>query len=129
MILQTIVLGDNGWNLIVLYNASLLYKDEIVELLQHAGCPSIDIRSALFALRKKNAGFTFSNMDEKLSVVCIGRATSAEQFASTVVHESKHIQSHICLYYGVNENSEEAAYLIGYIVKRMYKVIKTINFK
>ena len=83
----------------------------------------------MFVLRKKNTGFTYSNINEKLSVVCIGETTSVEQFVSTVVHESKHIQSHICSYYGINEKSEEAAYLIGYIVKRMYKVIKTINFK
>lgn len=128
MILQTIVLGDDGWNLIVLYNASLLYKDEIVELLQRADCPSVDIRAALLVLRNKNTGFTYSNVNERISIVCISEATSAEQFMSTVVHESKHVQSHICSYYDINEKGEEAAYLIGYIARRMYKVIRTINF-
>jgi len=35
---------------------------------------------------------------------------------NTIVHEAKHVQSHICEYYNVPEDSEEAAYLIGYIV-------------
>lgn len=31
---------------------------------------------ALRTLRKKNTGFTFSNEDYKMSIVCIGEATN-----------------------------------------------------
>jgi hypothetical protein len=45
---------------------------------------------------------------------------------NTIVHEAKHVQSHICRYYNVEEDSEEAAYLIGYIVQNMHKVFRNM---
>lgn len=58
-----------------------------------------------------------------MSIACIGKATSVDQFVSTTIHEAKHVQSHICAYYEVEENTEDAAYLIGYIVKQMYRML------
>jgi hypothetical protein len=40
---------------------------------------------------------------------------------STLVHELKHVQSHICEYYNVSESGEEAAYLIGYLTKLIFQ--------
>lgn len=53
-------------------------------------------------------------------------ASSQEQFLNTIVHEAKHVQSHICKYYEVDEDSEQAAYLIGYTVQNMHKVFKNM---
>ena len=74
-------------------------------------------------LGEPNSGFTHSDLKNKLSIVGIGKATSKKQFFNTVIHEIKHLQSHICKYYNIQENSEDAAYLIGYIAMRIYKVI------
>ena len=75
-------------------------------------------------LGEKNSGFTHTDFNKKLSIVGIGKSDSKEQFLNTIVHEAKHIQSHICSYYDVPEDGEDAAYLIGYIVMKMYN-----NFK
>lgn len=77
-------------------------------------------------LGKKNTGFTYTNFNKKKSIVGISRTTSQEQFLNTIVHEAKHVQSHICDYYDVSEDSEDAAYLIGYIVQQMHKVFKNM---
>lgn len=66
-----------------------------------------------------NQGFTHTNTKKKQSIVVIGVTNSREQFLNTVVHEAKHVQSVICDYYDVPEDSEDAAYLIGYIVMKM----------
>lgn len=66
-----------------------------------------------------NQGFTYTDTIQRKSVVVIGNTDSLEQFYNTVVHEAKHLQSAICRYYDVSENSEDAAYLIGYIVMKM----------
>lgn len=70
-------------------------------------------------LGEVNSGFTQTDFRKRKSVVVIGKSTSRGQFLNTIVHEAKHVQSHICRYYGVPENGEDAAYLIGYIVQRM----------
>jgi len=61
-----------------------------------------------------------------MSIVCIGVSTDASQFVNTVIHEAKHVQSHVCSFYGIDEYSEEAAYLIGHLVQRMYKMFAKI---
>lgn len=75
-------------------------------------------------LGQKNTGFTHTDFKKKRSIIGISKVTSKEQFLNTVVHEAKHLQSHICKYYGVDEDSEDAAYLIGYIVQSMFEYIK-----
>ena len=75
-------------------------------------------------LGEPNTGFTQTDFNKRRSVVGISKTTSKEQLINTIVHEAKHVQSHICRYYNVSEDSEAAAYLIGYITQQMYKVFK-----
>ena len=75
-------------------------------------------------LGEPNAGFTHTNYGKRLSIVGIGQATSKEQFINTIVHEAKHVQTHICNYYNVSEDGEQAAYLIGFIVMKMFEMFK-----
>ena len=75
-------------------------------------------------LEQEDSGFTYTNFNNKLSIVGIGKTTSKKEFINTIVHEAKHVQSHICHYYNVKEDGEDAAYLIGYIVMKMYNKFK-----
>ena len=75
-------------------------------------------------LGKRDTGFTHTDFNKKRSIVGISLTTSQEQFFNTLVHEAKHVQSHICMYYNVKENSEDAAYLIGYLAQQMYRCFK-----
>lgn len=77
-------------------------------------------------LGQDNSGFTYTNYEKRLSIVGIGKASSKSQFLNTIVHEAKHIQSNICTYYDVPEDGEQAAYLIGYIVMKMYDIFKNL---
>lgn len=122
MIAQYIKVGT--WNLLIYYNASLENKMELADSLLSLGATKREIKKALQVLRNKNTGFTFSNSDQMMSIVCIGEAENNQQFLDTIVHELKHVQSHICSFYNVEEDSEEAAYLIGYMIQKMYKFIK-----
>ena len=77
-------------------------------------------------LGKEDTGFTYTDSSKKKSIIGISRTTSQEQFLNTIVHEAKHVQSHICDYYNVPEDGEDAAYLIGYIVQKMHRVFKNM---
>ena len=74
-------------------------------------------------LGEVNSGFTHTDFGQRRSIVGIGKATSVDQFFNTVIHELKHVQSHICKYYGVDEDSEDAAYLIGFLAMKVYDVL------
>lgn len=77
-------------------------------------------------LGQKNTGFTYTDFNKRKSIVGIAPTSSQEEFLNTIVHEAKHVQSHICKYYNVKEDGEDAAYLIGYIVQQMYRVFKNV---
>lgn len=88
---------EGYWKIIVVYNAPLGSKD---------------------------VGFTQTDNEKKTSIVGIAKTSNQEQLLNTIVHEAKHVQSHICAYYKIPENGEQAAYLIGYIVQRMHRVFR-----
>lgn len=67
-----------------------------------------------------NSGVTFTNSNFKTSVVCINKASNKEELINTISHEADHVQSTICEYYNVPLDSEQAAYLIGYLIGKMY---------
>jgi hypothetical protein len=75
-------------------------------------------------LGQKDGGFTYTDFKKKQSIVGIGKSTSNAQFLNTITHEAKHVQSHICKFYSIEEDNENAAYLIGYIIQRMYEVFR-----
>lgn len=70
---------------------------------------------------KYNSGVTYSNLDYKTSVVCVNKTTSREELINTISHEANHVQNDICKYYNIKHDSEDAAYLIGYLVSKFYK--------
>ena len=126
MISQYIQLGDRDWNILVYYNVKPADFIEVADSLEQLECSKEDLKKALKVLRRKNTGFTFSNTDYKMSIVCIGTAQNVGQFVNTVIHEAKHVQSHICEYYNISEDTETAAYLIGHVVHEMYKMLEKI---
>lgn len=77
-------------------------------------------------LGQKDGGFTYTDFKRKQSIVGIGKSTSNSQLLNTITHEAKHVQSHICKYYNIKEDGEDAAYLIGYIVQQMYRIFKNV---
>lgn len=126
MISQYIQLGDRDWNVLVYYNVQKEDLVEVADSLIQLDCTREDLNKAMRVLRRKNTGFTFSNTEYKMSIVCIGEATNIGQFVNTAIHEAKHVQSHICEYYNIEEHSETAAYLIGHLVHRMYMMLEKI---
>lgn len=126
MIAQYIQLGNRDWNMLIYYGVEAEDFIEIEDSLLQVDCPEKDIKKAFKVLSRKNTGFTFSNTEYKMSVICIGKSTNVSQMVNTAIHEAKHVQSHICSYYRIPEDSETAAYLIGYLVQRMYKMFSKI---
>lgn len=124
MIGQYIELPNDSWSVLIYYYTQPDDLEDIEDILIEYGCPIKSAhKSASIVSNRLNTGLTFSNTDLKMSIVCISNATSQSQMADTIVHEIKHVQSHICEYYEVDEDSEPASYLIGYLARLIYKFI------
>lgn len=108
------------WN--ILFFIDGYTQEQLIYCLKKLDCSKKSIRKALKISKSINSGFTFSQ--PITSIVCISEATSIDEWFDTLIHELKHIQTHICDYYNVNESGEEAAYLIGYIMKKFIQAWK-----
>lgn len=128
MIKQDIYLKEYKWDLIVFYNTDINNLEYIINTLKEIGISKRDLNLAYKNIisGKINTGFIYTNFDKRKTLITIGKTNSKEEFINTVVHEANHLQSHIASYYDLNEKGEEVSYLIGDIVKQMYKVFKKI---
>jgi hypothetical protein len=124
LIRQEIYIGKYDWHVTVLYNANLDLA-AVAEELWRLGCTSdIALRAIGETITKRNNGFCYTSDRLKSTLICIAETDSDEELINTIVHEAKHLQSHICDYYGIAENGEEAAYLIGDSVEKLYNTFK-----
>lgn len=71
-----------------------------------------------------NWGVTYTNNDNKFSIIVISETTNAEQFQNTFDHEKEHLATHIAQLLNINLYSEEYQYLIGDIGLKLFKIAK-----
>ena len=124
MIQQGFSLGERDWYIMCAYD--IRTKRDLAEVrrtLLAAGCDEYKADEAISVLSMWNKGFTFTNFADHLTIVCISKATSAEQMYDSIVHEQKHIVEHISEYYGVDPKGETAAYLQGEIGRQIFPVV------
>ena len=127
--IKQIINVDNHWTVIVYYEIAKQNVSEVMETLSRFNCPKNDKRSAYDVLYyEKDSGITYTNSSYKTTIIGISLATSGEELFNTIVHEIKHAQSHICKFFNVAENEEDAAYLCGYLAKYMFwNIIKILK--
>lgn len=115
---------DGYWGVLLVYEFSLLEIDEIADIMINFGVSSAEMRYAMRVLYGINGGMTISRPDVSMSVVFIGEASSIEQFFDTLAHELDHVQDTIDEVYGVEQGSEESAWLQGYLMRGVSKWLK-----
>ena len=119
--IKSVIDVDGYWSVVLFVNVDYDRYDIIESALTDILAPISVIDDIYNKISYKfNSGVTFSNPEFKTSVVCINKTTSREELINTISHEADHVQDAICKYYNVTLDSEDAAYLIGYLVGKMY---------
>lgn len=126
MVEQTIYLLDWDWICRVYYETGPEDCDRVLHDLHRLGCRSWNYSRARRNLSegRLNTGLTYSNYEERESVMCLGRSTSAEEFSNTYDHEKNHLAKHICRALGIDPFGEEASYVSGAINQQMFRTAK-----
>lgn len=128
MIVQKFYIDKYDWQVVVLYEVGYRNKDYVIDMLRQI-CNKesiINQAKANLNLDEYNTGFTYSDLDEQCSLMVIGKASSNRETVNTIVHEANHLKSHIATKYNIDEKGEEVCYLIGGIVRTMFKVFSKI---
>lgn len=128
MIKQLFRIDKYDWKVIVLYEISYRDTDYVIDMLKQMDAPDYILRSAYKNVNEgqPNTGFIYSDYDKQRSIIIVSKTTSNRELIDTIVHEANHLQSHIATVFNLDEKGEEVCYLIGDIVKRMYKVFNKI---
>lgn len=126
MIIQEIYLPEYRWKAKVYYAVNSYYADEILkELLEYN--PTVKeynkVMNAMYEY-EYNTGFTFTDYDNKQSLVIIGLTTSPSEFQNTFDHEKGHLAMHIAQYYNIDPYGEKYQYLTGDIGKKLFRVAR-----
>lgn len=112
------------WAFVFAYDIDEDDLSEIAEWMDSLGASREQQKDATTTIMQGNSAFTYSNTRKRMSVVCIGWATTEEQWWDSVTHELDHLQNIIMRYYDVECGSEEAAYLQGYLMRGIISVIR-----
>lgn len=106
---------EDNWGVVLVYDYDLLDWYDLANIMESFGLQEHKIKEALKVLSRYNTGMTLSRYDIQMSVIFISDATSEKEWYNTAFHECKHVADAILDYYDVEHDSEDAAYLTGYM--------------
>lgn len=117
------------WEIKVFLIKNKYNVEKVIEALWKLGCNSKQATEAYEDIKeiRFNVGFTYSNFLLKKSIMLIGLQESDSQLINTIVHESRHLQQHIALVKGLDQNGEGVCHLIGRISQILYDFCKKYN--
>lgn len=120
---------DGYWKVIVLYDLDYDFSDVLVRELREIGIPEAESWEVLYELKHTAKAVTCSNEYRQVSVVLFNRHSSRRDYLNSIVHEAEHVKQAILEAYDVEDAGEDAAYTIGYLVSRMWKIVKMVLCK
>ena len=111
------------WGVVVNYDYDLMDYDEMWAIMRSFGLTSKNANKALKILSNYNTGMAITNDDIKMSTIFISKASTPSEWWNTAIHELKHVADAIISYYDVDWDSEDAAYLTGYMTKKLVESV------
>ena len=99
------------------------YTGDILDELKAIGCPKVNLETAYDNLSSGDLdiGLTYVNSKKREGIMVIAKASSGEQFANSLAHESGHLAAYIGRDLGFDPYGEEQAYLLGEIAQRLHR--------
>lgn len=124
MIRQELYIRKYDWSLHIYYAVTRYRVGEIMERLYDIGCNEEFAGRAYknMVSGKLNHGLTYSNYGKRETVMVVGLASSAAEYADSIVHELFHLTEHIAEASGIVFSGERPAYLIGDVMRSMHGV-------
>lgn len=127
MIRQEITLKKyDNWKIYAYYAVSTYYVDEIMEHLWHIGVDAANAKRAYRNLSsgELDTGLCYSNYMNKESIIVVAKTSSSAEFLNSLTHEASHACIHIAGVMGIDNQSEDYAYMVGELCRDMYPKVK-----
>ena len=116
MIQQNLHIEEIGWSLRIFYCPKTSSQRSIVlQRLFDAGCTGKNYRRAMSLLNSGalNIGLTYTNKDERETIIVIGCSSDIAEFVNTLTHEINHFIEHVMEALHIESGTEDEAYFTG----------------
>jgi hypothetical protein len=119
-------IGQHDWIVKAYVDTTSEDAKEILGELKSVGADVDVMRLAYTNLSsgKVNTGLTYASPWNRETVIVVSRASSAEEFFNSIVHEIAHAGVYTCEALGIDLKSEQAAYFQGGLARDLYPCIK-----
>ena len=124
MIEQTLHIEEIGWNLRIFYCPKTTSQRSIVlQRLFDAGCTGKNYRRAMALLNSGalNTGLTYTNKDERETIIVVGCSSDIAEFVNTLTHEINHFIEHVMEALNIESGTEDEAYFTGELFELLYR--------
>lgn len=123
--MQTKYIDIQGkWGIVLCYDLDKYDEDEARQSMTAFGVRDWKTDEAMdILLHHYNTGMCVSREDIRMSLIFIGNATSEEQWWDTASHELFHAQQAILDYYNVPNDTEDAAWTMGYLMRKAVMMV------
>lgn len=124
MIQQNVNIREIGWSLSIFYCPKTASQCSIVlQRLFNAGCTGKNYRRAMALLNSGalNIGLTYTNKDERKTIIVIGCSSDIAEFVNTLTHEINHFIEHVMEALNIESGTEDEAYFTGDLFELLYR--------
>ena len=124
MIQQNLHIEEIGWSLRIFYCPKTASQRSIVlQRLFDAGCTGKNYRRAMSLLNSGalNIGLTYTNKDERKTIIVIGCSSDIAEFVNTLTHEVNHFVEHVMEALHITPGTEDEAYFTGELFELLYR--------
>ena len=116
MMEQNLHIKEIGWSLRIFYCPKTASQRSIVlKRLFDAGCTGKNYRRAMALLNSGawNIGLTYTNKDDRETIIVIGCSSDFAEFVNTLTHEINHFIEHVMEALHIESGTEVEAYFTG----------------
>ena len=126
MIVQDFYIPKYDWIVKVYYAVTTYWTSDILCALHRIGCRGEDFKQAYRNLSSGvlNTGLTYSNFEDRETVMVIALTSSPGEFQNSWDHEKGHLCRHISQVFNIDPYREEAQYLSGEVGQKMFPIAK-----
>ena len=124
MIQQNVKIREIGWNLRIFYCPKTASQCSIVlQRLFNAGCTGKNYRRAMALLNSGawNVGLTYTNKENRETIIVVGCSSDIAEFVNTLTHEINHFIEHVMEALHIESGTEDEAYFTGEFFELLYR--------
>ncbi len=128
MIRHSFYIEQHQWRVTTFFEVEKKDAGEILWHLQrtHASFEHLKATAINLTSGRPNNGITHTSLQDRETIMVVGKATSGAEFFNSLLHEMKHLEEQTSDALEIDSKSEQAAYFRGGVSREIYPYISRL---